>query len=129
MTWKKSFSLILVAGLIMTPVPMSGQADIGIDEFSEEVSESWREAVTIWGQMYEVVKSFWYRHIGWRIAPIWNNIKHWIDEQVMILRNAFREDTEKAGEVIKEEVTQTGESVGKSIWQMILEATGIREKE
>ncbi len=128
MIWKKLFVIILVAGL-MIPVSIVGQKGAIDDEFSREVSESWEEAVTIWGQMYDTARSFWYRHLGWRLAPVWNRTKRWIDGQVAILRDALREDTERAGEAIKEEVTQTGESVSKSIWQMILEAAGIGEKE
>jgi len=66
----------------------------------------------------------WDRHIGWRIPPIWNIIKRWIDAQIAILKGVFKEEAEKAGEIIKEEAEQAKEGVSKSIWQMILEAIG-----
>ncbi len=130
---KKIILFILSVMMILNPVTVTGQIrnidDGNVDEFSEEVSESWREARTIWGQVYTVTRSFWNQHIGWRVAPIWNTVKSWIDSQVVILRDSFRKDVEKAGEVIKEEAEQKGEAVSKSIWQMILEAAGINKEE
>jgi hypothetical protein len=125
MNWKKIILSILILGIVINPIPVVGQVnDLAVEKFSEDVSKSWKEAKKIWGQMYNIARSFWDQNIGWRVAPIWDTIKRWVDDQVTILKNAFREDTERVEEAAKE----AGKSVSKSIWQMILEAIGIREK-
>jgi len=128
MNWKKAILLMLSLGIIINPVLVTAQVgsidDPAVEEFAKDVSESWRKAETIWGQMYNIIRPLWDRHIGGIIAPLWSDIKKWFDAQITILKGAFREETEKAGEVVKKEAEQAKESVSKSIWQMILEAIG-----
>ena len=127
MNLKKVIFLIIV-GIVMNPVITTAQVggidELAVKDFSEDVSASWGDARTIWRQIYDTVRPLWDRHIGWKITPIWDATKRWVNTQVTILKNVFREDRKKAEEVIKEETKQAGESVSKSIWQMILETVG-----
>ena len=128
MNLKKVILLIIGLGIVMNPVMAIAQIgsidDSAVKDFSEDISASWGEAKTIWRQMCDTVRPLWDRHIGGRIAPISNAIKKWVNTQTSILRDIFTQEKEKAGEVIKEEAKQAGESVSKSIWQTILEAVG-----
>lgn len=130
---KKVILLILTLGVVINPVTATAQIgnvdDSTVEEFSEDVSKSWGEAKTIWRQIYNTAKPFWDRHIGWRIDPMWDAIKRWVNVQISILKDAFKDDAEKAGEVIKEEAGQAGESVSKSVWQMIMDSVGGKEKD
>jgi len=126
MNWKKALLLMLSLGIIINPVLVTAQVgsvnDPAVQELTRDVSESWREAETIWGQMYNIIRPLWDQHIGGIIAPLWSDIKKWFDGQITILKSAFREETGKAGEIVKKEAEQAKEGVSKSIWQIILEA-------
>ena len=128
MNLKKIILLIISLGIVINPVMGTAQVgsidDSAVKNLSEDVSASWGEAKTIWRQIYDTVRPLWDRHIGAGIAPIWDAIRRWLDVQATILRNAFRQEKEKAEEVIQNESKQAGESVNKSIWQTILEAVG-----
>ncbi len=120
--------------VIMTAVPLATTGQSGSmmidDQFTEDIMESWREAKTVWARVYNVTRPVWDQQIKWRVKPIWDGIsmrfKSWVDNQIVKLKEAFRKDKEKVVETAKEEAEEAGKRISKSIWQVILEALGIR---
>ena len=82
-----------------------------LEEFPKDVTESWKEAETIWKQMYNVIISVWNQQIRWRVQPIWdrvsNQIENWIERQFNTLRKAFVDEKEKTEKVIREKTEET----------------------
>ncbi len=119
---------IIIFLLIVSIIPMGCVYGTDpIDDLSHDISESWREAKTIWQQMYLFAKiEIWNKYIVWRIAPIWNSMKGWAEIQVKKLKDAFKSDVEKAKEEVKEEIKGSSKTTTRKIWEIIVD--GVKKK-
>ncbi len=96
-----------------------------LDYLPGEMEKQWYRAVIIWTNMYNWSFSFFNRYIKGFIQSIWNRIwrksRETLKEKETILKKEFEKEKESVQETIQEETRK----ISKSIWQTILEKTGI----